>query len=201
MTTRSEVSVCIYVCAYVHMCILGVWYTGKQEVDIECLLNHSPPYFWRWGLSLNLELAHLARLAGQKRPRDPPACVSPVLGWQRCTAIPGLHWGRWGMDSGPHTCIARTSLIAIFTALHVLIKLLFSIGPAQALIGNQRRIFLKRFWFYWVWQTPLRVTWHTFRIWSAHCISSFLPLLHCFFSIVLIKSELHTCSRDCSRVF
>lgn len=180
------------------MCILGMWHTGKQEVDVECLLNHSPPYFWRWGLSLNLELA---RQAGQRGPGI-LLPVSPQC-WVDRDALPFPAFigdaGEW--TPGPHTCIARTSLIAIFTALRVLIKLLFSIGPAQALIGNQRRIFLKRFWFYWVWQTPLRVTWHTFRVWSAHCISGFLPLLHCFFSIVLIKNEPHTCSRDCSRVF
>lgn len=47
------VRVCIWVCAWGQRSMLAVF-------------SHSPPYFWRQGLPLNLQLTYLASLAGQQ---------------------------------------------------------------------------------------------------------------------------------------
>lgn len=78
---------------------------GKPEVDIVFLSHVLPPYLWRKGLPLNV--------------KDPSACIQVYGDMLPCWAFIVRCWE---MDSGPLTCIARTSLIAVFTALCVVVK-------------------------------------------------------------------------------
>jgi hypothetical protein len=54
------VSICLWMYVHIYACeIIG------QRLTLGAFLNHLAPYFLRQGLSLNLELSDLARLAGQ----------------------------------------------------------------------------------------------------------------------------------------
>lgn len=83
-------------CVCEHTCACWGWsMEGHQKLTLSMFPSHSPPYFLIQGLSLNLELADLARLAGQGAPS---ACVSPVLGLWRSAAVSGLCCGVLGNE-------------------------------------------------------------------------------------------------------
>lgn len=66
----------------VHGCVISVhvctcmW---RPDVDTECLLCYSPPWFWRQGFPLYLELMGLARWLASFR--HPFACISRLCVW------------------------------------------------------------------------------------------------------------------------
>lgn len=79
MCARAGAWVCI--CAYVSECI-WVYACGGQKLISGVFLYNSLPYLLGQGLSLNLILINLARLASQQAPRDPCGSPSPDLGLQ-----------------------------------------------------------------------------------------------------------------------
>lgn len=63
----NSVFVCMCVCLYTHVHSLVWAHVGGAEVDVETFFSiTSLPYFLRQGLSLNCELAILARLSPSK---------------------------------------------------------------------------------------------------------------------------------------
>lgn len=81
-----------------------------MEARGQCQLSpfgHSPPYFLRSCLSLNLRLTDSVIPAIQLAPPSPRLhclCVLPVLGLQACLDKLGLHMAAAGLNSGPHAC-------------------------------------------------------------------------------------------------
>lgn len=76
----------VYICT--HVC-------GGQRSTSSVFLNCSPSYFWGQTISLNPELAHLARFLGGNKPYR-SVYTSPVLGPQICRATLGC----WGSELG-----------------------------------------------------------------------------------------------------
>lgn len=76
----------------------------------------SPPCVFRKGLSLNLALAYLIRLADQWVPG---ICLSLLLstGDYAFPTIPDYLYGVWKPNSGTHTCTANT-LLAEWSSSH-----------------------------------------------------------------------------------
>lgn len=75
------------------------------EVDLSCFPCSSSPYFSIQGLSLDMEFAISASLAGQQVPR---VCLSLLPNTYIYTAIPSVDAG--DLNSGPHTCIASSQI-------------------------------------------------------------------------------------------
>lgn len=70
----------------------------------------SLPCLLRQGLSLNLELSVLVRLAGKGGPRDLPVSLasSPALRLQVCATVPDCCMSTGDLNPGPCTCAAST---------------------------------------------------------------------------------------------
>lgn len=177
-----------------YTCVCWGWGTwGKPEVDI-VFLSHSPPYLLRRGLSLNLEGS---------------SCSCSGL-WSYA-AMPGLHCVVLGCHAWPSLCgVGEWTPVLLhsknFTDSHLhsplcIYKIAVFHLPSPRLYLKSKTNLSETGLILFSWQAPLSVTWHTFSWRSAHCISSSLPLLRYLFHIVLIKSELHTCSRDYSMIF
>lgn len=91
---------CVYVCA--HLCV-HVW---RPDTNVKCLCIVVSFLHFRQGLSLNLKLIVLARLAWPGRPWDPP--VSVLTAPQLCAATSGFSMGATVLKSGLHAYTAST---------------------------------------------------------------------------------------------
>lgn len=80
---------------------------------LSALLNYTSPYFLRHGISLNLDLADLATLAGQQASEIFLSVPSGSIKSAGCHAW--LSVGSWGLDTGPHACAVNTLLTELIS--------------------------------------------------------------------------------------
>lgn len=107
-TTSFWFRICL-VCTRVHVCVCVTcrspylsWHVQRSEVNIRMSASVASPLFLfrNWGLSLNLESATSARLAGQLAS-GPNRCHTPELGFR-------MHVNTRDPNLGTHTCSAST---------------------------------------------------------------------------------------------
>lgn len=118
-TKHSDLSVFVYTCTFVFICVLGCVVMDvcmfRSEINIGYCFSGSVhfPSFLIGALS-GIWGSLVGQIGWLQSSRDLPGSAFPVLRWQAHGTIPSFLLGCLGSTSGPHVCMISTLPTGLF---------------------------------------------------------------------------------------